>query len=45
MSSPRGCTHGVYVPWVCGKCERKAQCKPRNVSNTAKYERKAKVKT
>jgi len=32
---PKGCK-GHYIPWVCGTCDMKRKCKPREL---ARYER------
>ena len=42
---PRGCRSGVYIPWVCGKCAKKKNCKPRSVSYGVRIDRKARVRS
>lgn len=32
---PKDCK-GHYIPWVCGTCGLKAECKPRTLATTRK---------
>ena len=39
IRKPKGCK-GCYIPWVCGTCPRKQECKPREL---ARRERKVRA--